>query len=262
MTYTDDTIHAIVTDDTSIEAVATTGNLIRVRLATDETYWVAATEKNKLLYNKRIAEVLAGGTRYVLTDDPYRAVATDNFTTFRLWTEGEDAPPLYAPPEYATDIIRAVREHRDAGSTTEFETVVDLLTTEYARPHVVNAVAGAALADEPVRVVTEGWVIRDLFLLTWNGDVFPYSGDDADPTRWDQEDDATPPLYALSSGALADDHPPTLTLDGREYTVNQREQAFLTAARWLLTYEEADEFDTAYWTNVKRAIDRQKVEQR
>lgn len=259
MTHNTDTVHALARTDTRIETADTKGNLIRVRLASGDTYWVAATDKNALLYGKQVADLLAGDTRYVLSTDPYRAVETDDFTTFRLWDGDENGPVLHAPPEHGTDVLKAVREHRDADSTAEFDTVVDLLKTEYARPHVVNAFAETALDEAPVRVVSEGWVVHDLFLLAWDCDVFPYSGDDDNPTTWDMDADTSPSLYALSGTSVGGSEETSITVEETDYEVNQRDYAFLSAARWLINYENADEYYPEYWENVRRAIERQTV---
>lgn len=164
------------------ELVEKLGNMYLVKI-NGELKQVSATYKNKLLYEKKLYELLHPDTenkRVVLTDDSdsdFIAIApTRNDSIYQLWVD-KDGYPVMNTPSMSESILRGVDEA--LGEKSDYSRLKKLykeINENQVRRHVIERAASVFPKSEIIPT-KDGWSILGMFLLTWDSRIFLDTGD-------------------------------------------------------------------------------------
>lgn len=222
-----------------------------------ETKPVKNTAKNKLLYKHGLYGFLYGGgnDRKVLSDDPYVAVKplqTDG--EYRVWHGAEDMG-VTVPPSKAERLLNGVVDAIEHNDLSRVESVYRDILNNQVRRQVINPLSIMYPQSEVVPT-DEGWVVRGLFKVTWEADVYLVGKDldEGDYVRGGggvtQTDE---PQEFLTLEAQTVPEPKTVKITGQEYTLSELEMEFIAKIEYLLDFEEHIE-DPSYIEVIKRQV--------
>lgn len=162
----------------SPEVMESLSNMLIVRV-NGETKTVSASEKNKLLYEHNLYELLHPGSRnkrVVLrdSDDDSEFIAigpTENDSVYRLWF-GRQTYPIMNQPSKASDVLRAVNAALgDYPDYEPFRNVFNEIRSNQVRRRVIQS-AESMFSQTEIVPTEEGWEVLGLFLITWDARIF------------------------------------------------------------------------------------------
>lgn len=165
------------------EVIERLGNMYLVKI-NGELKQVPATYKNKLLYDKKLYELLHPDTpdeRIILTDNKqtehFIAIApTNNDSIYQLWV-GDDPYPVMNTPSNSEKVLKGVNDALSNPSDyNRLINIYDDIRSNQVRRHVINK-AESLFPRNEIIPTEEGWSILGLFVLTWDSRVFLNTGE-------------------------------------------------------------------------------------
>ena len=192
-------------------------------------------------------------TPYVFDVPPRVSVAsTAHHLVFVL--QIDDRTAVQTPPAKKEEVMRGVIEILDDDTSHTIEHLYEDLLEQQVHVELVNALQErfAIIPPASVQISDEGWIIEDMFLLTWLGKVFL------------RNRDFERPVYRIRRGVEeVDEDIEFVELDFRGDVetidlptgdqVGEKEVEFLSKAYWLTTYRDRYD-DDLFWEIIERYV--------
>jgi hypothetical protein len=165
------------------EVIERLGNMYLVKI-NGKLKQVPATYKNKLLYDKKLYELLHPDTpneRVILTDNAqnenFIAIApTNNDSVYQLWVD-DDPHPVMNTPSNSEKVLRGVNDALSSPADyARLKNIYHEIRSNEVRRHVITK-AESLFPRNEIIPTDEGWSILGLFILTWNSRVFLNTGE-------------------------------------------------------------------------------------
>lgn len=203
--------------------------------------------EDELPFENGMYEFLNGQQALLLSENPEVLVApTGNEYAYILRVRGNT---VETTPQQAEEVLQGVLEvAKDEGPDRLLDLYNEIMSTQVRR-HVINALHQTFDEPERIEVAPNGWLIDDYYLVDWNASL--YTKDD-DPDEGDyvrsggsavQKDDSYEFVQLRMGRAERDADPITVTLNGEQYRLTEREMLFLGKVKWMLNrrYYHPDE---------------------
>lgn len=183
-----------------------------------------------------------------LNDNPEIVVAqSGDEYTYILSVDGE---VVETTPSQSDRILQGVY---DSIADEDVSALVDLhksVLKSQVRRRVVNPLKQTFSEWKRITVTANGWLVDEFFLVDWNGKMYAANDDpdDGDYVRKGGaavQKDTTYEFVQLSQ-SFSDVDPKSVTINGNEKTLTEREMLFLAKVRWLLDREHYHP-DTPFW---------------
>lgn len=207
-----------------------------------ETKPVKNTSTNKLLYKYGLYEFLYGGEseRKILSEDPYIAVEPlDSDGKYRVW-HGDSDLGVTVPPSKSENLLSGIVDALEHDDYSQVEAVYRDIFNNQVRRQVINPLSIMYPQSEVVPA-DEGWIIRGLFKVTWDANVY-LVGKDLDEGDYrrggggvTQTDE---PMEWLELEPQTVPEPKTIKINDNQYTLSELEMEFIAKVEYLLDFEE------------------------
>lgn len=223
----------------------------------ETTRSVARTPAYELAYVHGYADLVFGDvtTPPTIVDGPPRVELTptrsDRVFTIRI----DDGRPVQNPPADRDRVLAGVLESVTTGCTDTLAHLYDDLCDRQVDRHLLKRVQQryAPVPPASVQITDDGWVIEDLFLLTWLGTVYLVTRQFDRPTyrvgggvhRTDED------VAFIGLTPRGDPDPFELPTEGD--TLAEREMRFLAKAAWLASYRDRHD-DDLFWELIERHV--------
>jgi hypothetical protein len=223
----------------------------------ETTRSIARTPAYELAYVYGHADLVFGDTETPPTifDVPpeVRVEPTRSDRVFTL--QIDDGRPVQNPPSETDRVLKGVLEIVRNGTADTLAHLYDDLCERQVDKELITRVQRqyAPVPPASVQITDDGWVIEDMFLLTWLGTVYLVTRNFDDPT------------YRIGGGISRTDEdvefigltprgdPDPFELPGDDESLDEREMLFLWKAYWLATYRERHD-DDLFWDLIERHV--------
>lgn len=232
------------------------------------TTYVNNTPKNKLLFDreqyavngKSLYTLLHGSddTRIVLDADPYVALApTQHEDVYRLWYGTPERNSVRTPVERVADVLNGIIDVVEDNDHDCLKGVYDHVINNQVRREVVGLFLDYnKLPTDRIEVMAEGWVIDDMFLVTWDTDVYLWTDTwkegSYDPRSSQQYEQPGEFVTIEPQGEL---DPRDVRVGTQTYRFGKLERLFIYRVNWMLDWEHNIN-DPAKVATIKRTFDK------
>lgn len=230
----------------------------------ETTYTVARTPAYELAYVHGHGDLVFGDEQTPATvfegSPSVRVEPTRSNRVFTL--QVDDGRPVQNPPAERDRVLAGILEIVRTGTADTLVHLYDDLSDRQVDSDLLERVQAryAPVPPASVQVTDDGWVIEDMFLLTWLGTVYLVT------RRFDR------PSYRIGGGVSRTDDdvefigltprgdPEPFELPGDD-TLDEREMVFLWKAYWLASYRDRHD-DDLFWDLIERHVQQQSARQR
>lgn len=167
----------------------------------------------------------------------------------------DDGRPVQNPPAEKDRVLTGVLEIVTNGTADTLVHLYNDLRERQVDQELLEKVQRRYSPVPPasVQITDDGWVIEDLFLLTWLGTVYLVTRNFDQPTyrvgggisRTDED------VEFIGLTPRGDPEPFDFPIDGE--TLDEREMLFLWKAYWLASYRDQHE-DDLFWDLIERHV--------
>lgn len=223
----------------------------------ETTRSVARTPAYELAYVHGHADLVFGDSETSATvfEGPPE-VRVEPTRSDRVYTlQIDDGRPVQNPPSETERVLEGVLEIAETGATDTLAHLYDDLRERQVDQDLLERVQQqyAPVPPASVQLTDDGWVIEDMFLLTWLGTVYLVTRNFAEPS------------YRVGGGVRRTDEdvefigltprgdPDPFELPGDGETLDEREMLFLWKAYWLATYRQRHD-DDLFWDLIERHV--------
>lgn len=223
-------------------------NMLLVEIDDFVTY-MSNNPKNKLLFDrekysvdgKSLYTVLHAdeARRVVLHDDPYVAIApTPHEDAYRLWYGAQDKYMVKTPVEKVETLLEGVIDTVDNGNVEKIKELYDYVIDNQVRREVVGKLLDfGKLPTDRISTRHEGWLIDDMFLVTWEADVYLFTDHwkqgSYHPRRSSQYEE---PGEFVTIDPEEELEPKDIPIGQQTYRFGKLELLFLYRVNWMLDW--------------------------
>lgn len=190
---------------------------------------------NQLLIEEELGDFIHSDEALKVSEDPEIIVQSrSNEHSFLLQLNGDIVETM---PNTSADVLQGVKEAIDGDSSALEEIYTDIRSNNVRRD-VINSLIYIFDDDKyRIDIVTNGWLIDDFFLVTWDAGLYSTERGPEESTLKRQnneivEADSNNEFFDLDR--TEDVETDSVTLDGDEYLLTEREVLFLSKVEWLL----------------------------
>lgn len=206
-----------------------------------------ANAKNRLLFEEGMYDFIEGQEVRKLNDNPEVIIGSSE-ETYLLSVEGSI---IETTPSQASDFLEGVLQSRQENSTEKLQQLhSEILSDQVRRRYMGHLVA---IFDESrIEQTSNGWLIDGFILVTWEASV--YLKDDTNDSYVRQGGQAVKvdkSKQFVKVHVPLPEEPDTITINGTEITLTEREMLFLRRVEWLLHRRDYHP-DTAFWNFAER----------
>lgn len=230
--------------------------------------YVSNTPKNKLLFDrekfsingKSLYSLLHGndGMRVVLSyDDPYVALSpSQHEDVYRLWYGTRDHHDVRTPVEQVEKVLNGIIEVVEDDDPSALKEVYDHVINNQVRREVVGLFLDfGKLPTDRIDVMAEGWLIDEMFLVTWDAKVYLWTDSwkegSYDPRRSTQYEK---PGEFITIEPEKELEPTDIPVGNQTYRFGKLERLFVHRVNWMLDWEHNID-DPANVRVIKRTFD-------
>lgn len=206
-----------------------------------------ANAKNKLLFEEGMYEFIEGQEVRKLNDNPEVIIGSSE-ETYLLSVDGSIIETM---PSQASDFLEGVLQSRQENSTQKLQALHQNIISDQVRRRYINLLV--SIFDESrIDTTTNGWLVDGFILVTWDASVYLKDDDKESYERVGNEAvkvDKSKQFVKVE--VPIPDEPDTITIDGTEITLTEREMMFLRRVEWLLHRRDYHP-DTPFWDFAER----------
>lgn len=223
----------------------------------ETTFPVARTAEYELAYEHDKPELVFGDERTTpetFEGDPSVSVAPTRSDRVYTLCAG-DGKPVQNPPAEKDRVLAGVLEATKNGSVETLAYLYDDLCERHVDRELITTVQRryAPVPPASIQITDDGWVIEDLFLLTWLGTVYLVTRNFDETT------------YRIGGGVSRTDEdvefigltprgdPETFDVPIEGETLSETEMVFLHKAYWLASYRQNHD-DDLFWDLIERHV--------
>jgi hypothetical protein len=169
-----------------------------------------------------------------------------------------DGSVVETTPNQAETFLEGVYDALAEDDTDPIEKLHRSILSSQVRRFVVNALKHTFGESHRIEIVANGWLVDEFYLVDWNANLYskendPDEGDYIRENGQAVQKDTSYELVRLRKSMQPD--PDTITINGDEITLTEREMLFLAKVRWLLDrrhYHPDEDFwtFTDQWANI------------
>jgi len=223
----------------------------------DAQHSVARTSAYELAYIHGHGDLVFGDSETPATvfevPPEIRVQSTHSDRVFTL--QVDDGRPVQNPPSETDRVLTGVLEIIENDVADTLVHLYEDLLDRQVDTDLINTVQRryAPVPPASVDITDDGWVIEDMFLLTWLGTVYLVTRNFDEPTyrvgggvsRTDED------VEFIGLTPRGEPEPFDYEIDGE--TLDEREMLFLWKAYWLATYRERHD-DDLFWDLIERHV--------
>lgn len=217
---------------------------------------VKATPENVLLYDPEdelpfdngLYGFLQGDEAILLSPESPRILVAPTTNEYCYIIRVDDTT-VETTPNQSEAVLAAIRDAAVDGDIDPIQTVVEDILENQVRRDVVNALQHTF--DQADRLTTDarGWLIDDFYLVNWEASLYlttndPDSGDYVRSGNEVKQTDRSREFVDLTISR--DIEPITVSINGQEFTLTEREMLFLTKVKWMLNRRDYHN-DESFW---------------
>lgn len=229
-----------------------------------ESFSVKATPENSMLFNRNkytfngnsLYSLLFGDahTRVVISEDnPYLAVKPGPYNdTYRLWV---DSPikPILTYSDQSKDVLRGIVQFAEQENPSPLvELYENVSESQINRDSIMTLYDEGHLEGDRIEPTADGFVVDDLFLITWEAKLYIYTDTWKDGAFTPQGNSKDKPGQFQKITVNIDDDIEFESESGVRYTLGELEQKFIYRLDWICDWEE--NLDAANVESVKRTV--------
>ncbi len=249
-------------------------NMLLIEIDGRATY-MSNTPKNKLLFDretyavngKSLYTLLHGAeeeSRIVLCDDdPYVAIApSPHENVYRLWYGSRNQYSVRTPVGRVEDVLRGIISLVEDDDPEQLADVYTHVIDNQVRREIVGLFLDfGKLPTDRIEVLAEGWLIDEMFLVTWDAEVYLFTDNwragSYDPRSSEQYEHPGEFLTITptdDAGEPIDPEPHDVSVGEQTVRFGKLEWVFIYRVQWLLDWEHNID-DPAKVEVIKRTFD-------
>lgn len=223
---------------------------------TGQPQLVKATPENVLLYDPEdklpfsngLQGLLDGEEAIKFSDDPEVIISqTTNNKCFLVRVDGRT---VETTPSQSSRVLESIKQAALDGSVQGLIELHEHVVAKQVHRSVINALMQTFNESERLTKTGDGWLVDDFYLVNWEASLYT-AHNDPDENDYRRagsqvtETDGSFEFVQLRLNREID--PVTVTIDGDEYQLTEREMMFLAKIKWLLGRRSYHP-DTSFWT--------------
>lgn len=202
--------------------------------------------ENELPFDGGMSDFLSGNNALQLSDEVTVAQSGDEYSYILKIGESR----VETTPEQAESFLQGVYDAVADDDTSRLERLHQNILKNQVRRRIVNVLAQTYDERHRISIVENGWLVDGFYLVDWNANMYT-SNDDQDEGDYVREGtDAvkkdTSYEFVRLRHSLSQSDTQTVTIDGSEYRLSEREMLFLSKVKWLL-HRRHYHPDTPFW---------------
>lgn len=217
---------------------------------------VKATAENVLLYDPEdelpfdngLYGFLQGDEAILLSPESPRILVAPTTNEYCYIIRVDDTT-VETTPNQSEAVLAAIRDAAVDGDIEPIQAVVEDILANQVRRDVMKALQHTF--DQADRLTTDarGWLIDDFYLVNWEASLYlrtndPDSGDYVRAGNEVEQTDRSREFVDLTISR--DIEPITVSINGQEFTLTEREMLFLTKVKWMLNRRDYHN-DESFW---------------
>lgn len=233
------------------------GNMFLVNVD-GKTKHVKNSPANELLYKHGLYEFLYGGEnekRIINRNNPFVAVKPHHREgEYKVWYNDRDIGVITQPSD-EKKLLNGVLDSIEENDYGRIKEVYDEILSNQVRRQVISPLSIVYPRDKVVPI-NEGWVIRGMFKLTWEAEIYLVGKDleEGDYKRSGGDvikKDSPQELITISPDETIE--PKTVKIGDSQHTLTELEMEFISKVEYLLEFENNID-DTALVNIIRRQI--------
>lgn len=209
--------------------------------------------EDKMPFDNGLYDFLAGDSALRLSEDPPIIVqqAGDEYSYILQY----DDSLVETTPSQAEELLEAMYDAIADGSFSRLEAFVERVLKSQVRRHVINPLVHTFSERRRIEIAPNGWLVDGFILVDWDAKMYA-SNDDPDEGDYVRsggkavKKDRTYEFVQLEKNFTPESNE-TVTIDGTEYQLTEREMLFLAKVKWLLNRREYHP-DNPFWSYVDK----------
>jgi len=220
-----------------------------------------ASPENLLLYDPDdelpfeggMYDFLSGDSALRLSEEPKVVVgqAGDEYS----YVLNIDGNAVETTPTQADELLQGVYDAIAKDDVSKLSDLHAEIIKNQVRRNIVNILAQTFEERHRIEIVPNGWLVDDFYLVDWNAKMYAKNDDPEEGdyvrsgTDTVQKDDSYE--FVRLNHSLNQSDTVTVTIDGTEYSLTEREMLFLSKIKWLL-HRRHYHPDTPFWDYVDK----------
>lgn len=199
---------------------------------------VTKSAHNRLLYEYDLWGLLKNGSEIVQIEDDTdgtRVTITPNDDSTEFTLQVDDTEPLHIGEHHTADLVEALVDVYDRDEGVEpLVTLFHDIRENRVREEVMQAMGEMAPFEAAVTVQNDGWLIHGHLLLTWDQEFHHPNTTTRTVHGSAVSPGSSEPAYKMNFRSKSPNNR-TITVDGAEYLLTDKEMEFLARALWAIT---------------------------